>query len=172
MWKKIDEISRKIVTMTSANLAERLRCDPPLEYSMLIDQAFDPFDIWKEGYKAPRPFYETIAACDIITNNDSDSFMRYHAPPNTLDELGKWIGRRDTQISKIYMSAPNVYFADESQPLGINQKIQLHITSDLSRRRRRRYVYFTRRAARQARLRASVWKEETNCVQAKSFHTV
>ena len=30
------------------------------------------------------------------------------------------------------MSAPNVYFADESQPLGTNQKIQLHITSDLS----------------------------------------
>ena len=104
--------------MTSTNLAERYRCDTLMDYNKPIDVAFVPFDIWKEGFKAPRPSYRTITAYDIVTDNDTEKLQRYHTPGHLLDEIGCWKGRKDTLVSNIYMSAPNIYFVDDSTPFG------------------------------------------------------
>ena len=74
--------------MTSTNLAERYRSDTLMDYDKPIDVAFVPFDIWKEGFKAPRPSYRTITAYDIVTDNDTEKLHRYHTPGHLLDEIG------------------------------------------------------------------------------------
>jgi hypothetical protein len=127
-----DEISKKLIELSPENLAERYRSDELPDFNRPVDQAFTAFEIWKEGFRAPRPSYRTIEAYDIVTNMGEEVLIRYHTPDYMLDENKRWIGRKDTLIYNIHLNAPDIYYVDSSQPIGHSQKIQLHITQNLS----------------------------------------
>ena len=96
------------VEMTSGNLAHRYRLDSLPDYNRPIDQAFAAFEVWKEGFKAPRPSHRTIEAYDIITNSGKEELTRFNLQEHLVDGQQRWIGRRDTQTEYIYERSKHI----------------------------------------------------------------